>query len=808
MDSVLQDLRYALRSLRQHPLFALVAIVTLALGIGANTAIFSVVDAVIIRPLGYDHADELIDVGGPGGGDNLAFPNVRDIRTQNHVFTQVAPFRYWLFNLSGADHPQSLLGVYTGDGIFAALRVRPLLGRTFANGTESKAYPREAIISYALWQRRFDGDRGVVGSSVVIDGLPTVVVGILPKVFRFPDLVPASAPLPSRMPDVYLPVGVEPEYDLDQRGNQNYSVIARLAPGVSTAAASADLKRIAGSLAKDYPENNVGLQLRAIPLQEQLTGDARRPLAILFGAVALVLLIACANVGGLLLARASERQREIGIRTALGASPFRLARQMLTESVLLAMAGGAVGVLLASWGVEALRVAAPNSLPRLDEIALDGRVLAFALIGSVLTGLLFGMAPVLQQRASGPASALRESGRTTGGGGTRRLRSALVVAEVALAVILLTGAGLLLRSFSLLSGVAPGFDGTNVMTMFTLMPPSRYPGDSAISRFEQRALADLNALPGVRSAAAINTLPLSNLGNNTSIEIVGHPVDPGHRPSVAYRILGGPYFRTMGMKIVDGRDFSSSDTHESAPVAIINQAAAHRFFADVEPVGKQLKLDNGDPRPKTVVGVVADVHAESLDSAAKPEVSYPYTQGTDLLLSLAIRTGGDPHAMLPQIRRTLAGVDPGQAFYAERTMDDLLGASLATRRFNLQLLAGFAVLALLLAAIGLYGVIAFSVSQRTREIGIRAALGAKRGVIAMLVLREGTRLGAAGLAIGLVVSLATTRVLSGLLFRVKGTDPATFAGVMVFLSAVVLLACYLPARRAARIDPVEALRND
>jgi putative ABC transport system permease protein len=808
MESLLQDIRFALRTLRKHPLFVVIAVATLGLGIGANTAIFSVVDAVIIRPLGYDHAEELVSVGAPNGTDDLSFPNVRDIRQQNRVFTQVAAFRYWLFNLSGADHPQSLLGVYTGDGIFAALRVHLLLGRGFTNGTESKAYPREAVISFALWQRRFSGDRSVVGSSVVMDGLPTVVVGVLPKDFRFPDLVPASAPLPSRTPDVYLPVGIEPQYDLDERSDQNYSVIARLAPGVSPAAASADLARIAGSLATDYPQNNTGLALRAIPLQEQLTGDARRPLAILFGAVALVLLIACANVGGLLLARAAERQREIGIRTALGASPYRLARQMLTESVLLALAGGAFGVLLASWGVEALRVAAPNSLPRLDEIALDGRVLAFALVGSVLTGLLFGMAPVLQQRASGPASALRESGRTTGGGSARRLRSGLVIAEVALAVILLTGAGLLLRSFSLLSGVAPGFDGTNVMTMFTLMPPSRYPGDSAIAGFEKRVLADLSALPGVRSAAAINTLPLSNLGNNTSIEIVGHPVDPGHRPEVAYRVLGGPYFQTMGMKIVDGRDFGTSDTHESAPVAIINQAAARRFFPGVEPVGKQLILNSHDMRPKTIIGVVADVHAESLDSAAKPEVSYPYTQGTDALLSLAIRTAGDPRAMLPQIRRTLAGVDPDQAFYAERTMDDLLGASLATRRFNLQLLAGFAALALLLAAIGLYGVIAFSVSQRTREIGIRAALGAKRGGIAMLVLREGMRLGAAGLGIGLVVSFATTRVLRGLLFQVKGTDPATIVGVMVFLSAVVLSACYLPARRAARIDPVEALRNE
>ncbi|HEY4319567.1 MAG TPA: ABC transporter permease [Gemmatimonadales bacterium] len=809
MNTIWQDLRYAVRSLRQRPLFTAIVVLTLGLGIGANTAIFSVLDAVVLRPLSYHQPDRLVEILRGGGNTSISFPNLRDLRARARTFSQMATFRYWLFNLSGTDHPQSLLGVYVGDSLFATLQVQPLLGRLFSPGTESPAYPREVVLSYSLWRSRFGSDRQVVGTVATIDGLPTTIVGVLPEAFRFPDLVPASAPLPSRIPDVYLPVSAQLPSDRDNRGDDNYWVLARLAPSVTLKGAAADLARVSATLARDYPADNKHLTLAPVPLQQQITGDVQRPLGILFGAVALVLLIACANVGGLLLARAVERRLEISVRRALGASPARLARQLLTESLVLALLGGAVGVVLAAWGVALLRVVAPATLPRIDEISVDGRILLFALVGSLVTGVLFGLAPILQQRTTGMAGALRDTGRVAGGGASRRLRSWLVVIEVALAVVLLTGAGLLFRSFDLLRNVNPGFDGSRVMTMFTLLPSSRYPGEAQMATFERRALAGLNNMPGVESASAINTLPMTNLGNNTTVDVVGHMAEsPADRPDVAYRILGGSYFHTMATPIVSGRDFVIGDSAGAPPVVIINEAAARKLFPGDNPIGHQLiDYNQGGMAPKTIVGVVADVHGISLDSAATPEINTPYQQGAEMMISLAIRTRGNPYLLLPEIRHELATIDPDQAFYAERTMADLVSASLAIRRFDLQLLGGFAGLALILAMVGLYGVIAFSVSQRTREIGIRTALGAERAGIAWLVLREGAWVGGLGVALGVVVSIAATRLMRALLYHVGAADPVTYLAVIASLAVVVLAACYLPARRAARIDPVEALRE-
>lgn len=803
------DLRYALRSLRRRPLFACVAVLTLGLGIGATTAIFSVINAVMMRPLSYDHPEQLVELVAPGPHgateQQFSFPNVRDIRAGNRTLTAVAPFRYWLFNLNTDVGPESLLGVYVGDSLFTALRVHPALGRLFLSGAESTAYPREVVISDALWRRRFGADPHVVGQVARIDGRPETIVGVLPASFRFPGVLPGAVPLPSREPDAYLPVGLEPLNDMDQRGNTNYWVIARLKPGVTIAGAHADLERIASQLSRTWPDDNKNIAIVPVALRDQIVGPTRAPLLLLFGAALVVLLIAGANVSGLLLARALEREREIGIRTALGASTLRIARQLLTESVLLAMLGGGVGLLLTSWGIALLRSAAPNSVPRIEQVDVDVRVLGFALIGALVAGIVFGLAPVLHQRAAGAPAALRDRAGMAGTGASRKLRRVLVSGEVALAVILLTAAGVLLRSFAALDAVPPGFDSHNVMTMFTLLPGSF--ADTTVVRIEREMLASLDRVPGVDGAAMINTLPLSNLGDNTSAEATDHPLPPSERPSVGFRVIAGPYFHLMRIPLLEGRDFVAGDSAGAPPVAIINQATARRFFPGRDPIGRQITLEN-DHAPRTIVGVVGDVHAESLDAPATPEVSFPYTQGTDPVLSVAIRTTRDPHALLPAIRRALAAVDPDQAFYAERTMDDLLAASLATRRFSLQLIAGFAALAVILAGVGLYGVIAFSVSQRTREIGIRTALGAERSSIARMVLREGAALAAAGLVAGLVASLAATRLVRSMLFHVHPVDPITFVAVAVGLTAIVLLACYIPARTAARIDPVVALRNE
>jgi putative ABC transport system permease protein len=808
MAILIQDIRYALRGLRSHPLFTVIAVLTLGLGIGANTAIFSVLDAVVLQPLPYAQPDRLISVTRDAGrGEQLSFPDLRDVRSGAKTVREVASFRYWLFNLSGPDHPQSLLGIYVGDSIFDALQVHPALGRLFRDDVESTSAAREVVISYALWQRRFAADRAVIGSSAVIDGQPTVIIGVLPHDFRFPDLVPASTPLPSREPDVYIPVGLESYNDLDVRGNDNYWAIARLRTGATLNASVADFGRMAATLAHDHPDYDKGIALFPVPLQTQVIGPAARPIGILFGAVVLVLLIACANVGGLLLARAVERRREVGIRKALGASLARLARQLLTESIVLALAGGALGVGIAAWGVALVRAMAPANVPRIDQVTLNPAVLLFALIGSLCAGVLFGLAPVLLQRRDPLASVLREGGRT-GSAASRRWRAVLVAAELALAMVLLSGAGLLLRSFARLSRVDPGFDTTNLMTMFTLLPPGRYADAPHIVAYERHALAALNHLPGVVGAVTTNTLPLSNIGSNTDVDVVGHlAATPADRHEEAYRLLGGRYFHVLGIPIVSGRDFAVADSAGAPPVVIINQAAAKQLFPGEDPLGHQLIVYTGNATPRTIVGVSRDVRGVALDSVATSEVSLPVEQNPELILSLAIRTRGDPHLELPAIRHALSGIDPDQAYYAERSMDDLLSASLAVRRFDLQLVGAFAALALILAAVGLYGVIAFSVTQQRREFGIRAALGAERAEITRMVLLEGARLAAIGAVVGLIVTVLMSRLLQGLLYQVPVADPLTLVAVTAFLAAVVLIACYLPARRASRVDPVTVMRE-
>jgi putative ABC transport system permease protein len=812
MEVLVQDIRYALRSLAKSPGFTVVAVLTLGLGIGAVTTMFSVVNGVVLKPLAYRQPDRLVEIQTRDTRtgetmDQFSFPNFRDVRSGVRTLTGLATFRYWLFNLSGETGPDAVLGVYAGDSLFATLGVQPLLGQVLSPGGDNASHPLEALLSYGLWTRRYAADRSIVGKAVTVDGKPTTVAGVLPAGFRFPELVPANTPLPSREPDIYLSIGNEADSH-DARGNANYWVIGRLAPGATLARANQELQPVALRLQQDYPDNNARMGLDAVPLKDQVVGDAPRPLLVLLAAVGFVLLIACANVGGLLLARAAGREREIAVRTALGATPGRLARQVLTESAVLSLAGGSVGVALAAWGVESLRVVAPDTLPRLADITIDGRVLLFTLAISLVSGVLFGLWPVLR-RADGMSDALREGGRHGWSTGRRRLRAGIVTAEVALSIVLLTGAGLLLRSFVRLAAVDPGFDATNVITMFGLLPPARYPDATSLARYQRRIVDRLQEIPGVSAAGTVNTLPLSNLGSNTSADAVEHPaVNMAEMPNVAYRLIGGSYFRAMGIPVVAGRDFGPGDTAGAPPVAIVNQAAAKRFFPGENPLGRHLRLMNGDMVPKTIVGVVRDTHGEALDVAATPEVSYPFAQGPEPILTLAIRTRGDPHRLLPAIHHALTAVDPQQPYYAVRTMDDLLAASLAQRRFDLDLLAGFAVVALLLAAIGLYGLIAYSVSQRTQEIGVRMALGADAPRVLGLVLRDGFALTAAGTGIGLLAAAWLTRFLQSQLFGVGTLDPVAYGLVVIVFALVAGLASYIPARRATRVDPVVALRTE
>ncbi|HWZ29345.1 MAG TPA: ABC transporter permease [Gemmatimonadales bacterium] len=812
METLLQDLRYAARTLVKSPGFTLVAVLTLGLGIGAITTMFSVVNGVLLEPLAYQQADRLVDIGSTMrssgfGGNQYSFPDFQDLRANTRSFAQVGAFRYWLFNLSGQEAPEAVLGVFAGDDVIEALRVRPAYGASFTRGADNKGHPREALLSFGLWKRRYGSDPAVVGTSILVDGAPATVVGVLPRGFRFPELMPANTPLPSREPDVYMPVGTEAQGH-DDRGNDNYWVIGRLASGVTLAQAESELDAFARHQASAFPNSDANLSMVPRPLKEQVIGDASRPLVILLGAVGFVLLIACANVGGLLLARAAGREREIAVRTALGASSTRLARQLLTESILLSLMGGVLGAVIATWGLQGLRTFAPASLPRVADVTLDGRVLAFTLATSLLSGLFFGLWPVLR-RDRRSNEALREGGRHTWTKERRRLRAGIVIGEVALSIVLLTGAGLLLRSFARLAAVNPGFDGKGVITMFSLIPPARYPTPESWAGYERTALARLRDLPGVVQVGAINTLPLSNIGDNTSVDIIDHPAKSmGDMPQVGYRIIAGDYFSALRIPVVMGRSFTLGDSAGAPPVAVINQSAARRFYPGENPLGRKLHLMNGDSAAKTIVGVMGDTHGEALDVAAAPEVSYPYQQGPEPIITLVIRANGDPHGVVPAIKRELTAVDPQLAYYAVRTMDDLLSASLEQRRFDLELLAGFATAAMLLAGLGLYGVIAYSVTQRTQEIGVRMALGAERRAVLGLVIGDGLRLTAAGLGAGLIAAALLSRVLRSQLYGVGTLDPLAYAGVVAVFALVAFAASYIPARRAAGVDPIVALRTE
>ncbi|MEP6472576.1 MAG: ABC transporter permease, partial [Gemmatimonadota bacterium] len=797
---MLENLKIAARSLRRRPGLTVAAALTLALGIGATTTIYSVVQATLLKPLAFARPEELTAIvpvfkGVPGL--QLSYPNFRDLKSGSRAFAGMAPFRFYLFNLAGKDDPESVLGMYVGSDLFPMLGVEPIRGRQLLAGADEKGAAAEALLTMQLWQRRYGSDPGMVGKTIIVDGKTVTVAGILPAGTSMSALAPADAPLPSREPDLYLNMGSDPD-DHTNRGNDNYWILGRLAPGISMPQANASLAIAAHELASRYPDHDANLEVRALGLKSQMVGESGRPLMILLGAVSLLLLIACANVAGLLAARAADRQRETALRVALGASPWRLAQQVITESLVLALLGGSAGILIAAWAVPAFRAAAPNTLPRLAEVSLDGTVLMATIGITLLVAVLAGLPPALSGGQVAPAEVLKEGGRGSGGLARRRLRHSLTMSQVALSMVLLCGAGLLFRSLLRVTSVKPGFDTTNVLTMMTILPLASYPDPIAWGRFAERSIEAIRQLPGVEAVGSINTLPLSNLGNNTGFQVVGGPaLAPADVPSVPYRPLGGELLKALRIPLLSGRPFGPGDTAGVPLVAIVNAAAVKRFFNGADPIGRQIHLGNdGDGINRTVIGVLADTRENGLDVPEVAEVYQAVGQGGDPVVSLAIRTSGDPRAALPAVRQALASVDPSVGFFAVRTMDELMAGTLARRRFNLDLLIGFSVAALLLAGVGLYGVIAYSASQRSREIGIRMALGAGQRSVIWLFFREGLVMVGVGAAIGLGVALALGRVLASQLYGIGASDPVAYGAVAVLLGGVASMAVLIPARRA------------
>ena len=805
------DVRYALRSLRKHPGFTAVVLATLALGIGANAAIFSVVNAVLLRPLPYEGADRIAVIWG-----DLHRPGVNripasageyaDYRDRSHAFEHIAVYDTAGFNLTGAGEPEELDGAVVTASLFPLVGATAEVGRIFTAAEEQPGHNDVAIVSHGLWTRRFNARRHIVGQVVAIDGRPTEIVGVMPASFEFPD--PAV--------DIWKPLLLDAEaLSSDNRGSHGYTALARMRPGVTLVQAQADLAGVTATFKTEYPGNyRTGFTATLRPLQEEIVGDTARPLFILLGAVGLVLLIACANVSNLLLARAASRRKEIALRTALGASRGRLVRQLMTESVLIALAGGVLGLVVASWSMDLLIGLAPDTIPRLGEVTLDRRVVAFTALVSLATGVLFGIVPAL--RASGAAlnEVLKDGGRSGESAMHARAGRLLVVSEVALSLVLLIGAGLLVHSFARVQNVEPGFDARGMLTLRLALPESRYTTFEHGDRFFDSLFAALRARPGVEAVAAANALPFSGVGGSRTFHIEGRePKRPEDQPEEQLRIVTDDYFQTMRIPVVKGREFTDRDRLSAPRVAVVNEALARKHWPGETPVGRRVAFSRDEPHWYEIVGVVANIKHRGLDAADRPELYVPYRQPlfsnwTVRPMQLVVRTAGDPLIAASTVRQDVVRIDAEQPISDVRTMDDRIGRSLAARRFNMVLLAVFASLALTLAGIGIYGIVAYAVTERTHEIGVRLALGAQRRDVMAMIVTQGMAMAAAGAAVGVVSALLLTRLMTSLLFGVSAADPITFAAIPLLLAAVAFVACYLPARRATRVDPLAALRTE
>jgi putative ABC transport system permease protein len=802
------DLIYALRGLRKKPLFTVAAVLTLALGIGANSAIFTAVNAVLLRPLPYPAPDRLMMLWtyNPRQGydkDVSAYPNFDDWRRQSGSFEGMSAYFEANFTLTHAGDPAQIWGAIVTPGFFETLGVAPALGRTFGAREGAAGGARVAILSHGLWQTRFGGDPAIVGRTVMLNSVSHEVIGVMPASFAHPDTAAVWTPLaPSER---LVPL-------MQSRTAYWLQVVGRLKTGIERRAAQSEMDTIASALERQYPDANAGVGVKLVPMHEEIVGDVRQPLLILFGTAVLVLLIACANVANLLLARAASRQRELAIRAALGAGRRRLIAQLLTESLVLATAGGAAGLLLAAWGIQALPSLAPSDLPRLTGVRLDTSVILYTSLASLVTGLAFGAAPALQSAAATAGEFLKERGRAESQGVRgRRLRAAFAIAEVAVALVLVIGAGLLIRSFVAMNKVALGFDPRGVLAVRVELPRARYSQDGQITAFFNDLSSRLRALPGVQAIGLGSSIVRAP--QSSTISVQGRPAPPPNvrNVSVPYDSVTPEFFTTLRIPLRRGRLFTSGDGPATQRVVMVNESLARRFFPDDDALGKRITYDDptdAQARWLTIVGIVADTRRGGVDREPRAEVYYPVTQLPDRRMYVLVRTSGDPLALVRPAQAQVWAIDSNQPTSSVRSVEAILADAQANRRFTTLLLGLFSMVALALAAIGIYGVIAYSTAQRVQEIGIRMALGASRTNVLTSVLKEAVVIGVVGLALGIAAALALTRFLSGLLFGVGARDPMTFVALPLGLLLVAVVAALIPATRAVRVNPLVALRGD
>jgi len=820
-ETSLQDFRFGFRGLRKNPAFFLIAGLTLALGIGSTSAVFSLVNTILLKPLPYPNADRIVMPwrNGPMGAsfagiDNFPW-NPREfsiLQQTSSVFQNLGGFKKGSFNFTGSGDPEQLEGVLTSAGFFPALGVPPLLGRTFTADEDQPSHELVAVLSYRLWRTRFGGDAGIIGKTIHLNGYPYTVIGVMPASFTFPNQegIPPVLDLP-RETQLWVPLALPAV----PRGANELGVIGELKPGVTAVQLQLDMKSFESRLEEQIPQEK-GWSSRTIPLAQQAVTDARRPLLLLLGAVCVVLLIACSNIAGLILNRSLERRREFTLREALGASRGRLIRQLITESLALAVAGGTAGILLGEIELYLVKTFGPSSIPHLHETGLDLRVVAFAVGITLLTGLLFGIAPAIGATRVNIVDVLKAGGQRSGGSAAApRIRNVLLIVQIALAMLLLVASGLLVRTFYHMLHSDAGFDAAQVITFELPLPSSKYNDTSRMAQLYQQILMGLQSASGVQSAGFASVVPMGGEPDGTMIRIPAHPTQSGAEDPIAnYSFVSPGYFSAIRVPLLRGRDFTNADTLDSVPVTLINNAMAKKYWPGEDPIGKQVGVQNARFPARVIVGIVADVKHASLREDPAPEMFVPYTQNEIKVwpsmqsMQFAVRAKGDPVSITQSVRQTVHAVDADLPLAKVATLTSLVDTSMTADRSSMLLVGSFALLALVLAAIGMYGVLSYSVMQRTSEIGVRMALGATRREVFAMVLGQASRLSLIGIVLGLIAAFATTRVMTRFLYGVQPNDPVTLLGVSVLLVAVTFLACYVPARKAMKLEPMVALRYE